>query len=96
MTELDFVELTNTCFACPSQWEGTLGDGRTVYIRFRWGYLSVSVSPPPVGDYTPSMSDAVSGEEIFGKRVSDGLDGMIDILEVAKELQSANFTVKLP
>jgi hypothetical protein len=28
-----------TCPACPSSWEGTLLDGRAIYIRYRWGFL---------------------------------------------------------
>lgn len=36
-------ELRKTCGACPSQWEGTLEDGREVYIRYRWGGLEVVV-----------------------------------------------------
>jgi len=33
------VELVQTCNACPSQWEGRLADGRSIYIRFRHGEL---------------------------------------------------------
>jgi hypothetical protein len=35
--------ITQTCLACPSQWEGTADDGRVVYIRYRWGSLSIGV-----------------------------------------------------
>lgn len=33
-----------TCSACPTQWEGTLKDGRSFYFRYRWGkaYLGVA------------------------------------------------------
>lgn len=34
--------LIKTCPAFPSQWEGVLEDGRAVYIRYRWGRLTVS------------------------------------------------------
>lgn len=35
--------ITMTCGACPSQWSGKTTTGRTVYIRYRYGHLSVSV-----------------------------------------------------
>lgn len=38
---LHIASLKRTCIACPSQWEGVLEDGRPIYIRFRWGELSV-------------------------------------------------------
>lgn len=31
-----------TCSESPSQWSGFLTDGRPVYIRYRWGGLSVN------------------------------------------------------
>ena len=39
------AELTQTCDRSPSQWEGRLDDGRTIYIRYRHGQLSVHVGP---------------------------------------------------
>jgi len=65
--------LTQTCSACPSQWEGTLADGRMIYIRYRWGYLSVCVSPNPTCD----VYDAVRGEEVFGDGMGGNLDGCL-------------------
>lgn len=32
--------LQRTCAAFPSQWEGLLEDGRAIYIRARYGWLS--------------------------------------------------------
>lgn len=66
-------ELTQTCSACPSQWEGTLDDGRMVYVRYRWGYLSVRVSPGEADD----VMDAVGGEEVFGAEIGDELAGVL-------------------
>lgn len=33
------TSLKKTCTACPSQWDGTLDDGRVLYARYRWGYV---------------------------------------------------------
>ena len=65
--------IEQTCYACPSQWEIKLEDGRMVYVRYRWGYLSARLSP----NKTDDIMDAVSGKEIFGKTIGDKLDGYI-------------------
>jgi len=74
MDKPKLVKLVQTCFACPSQWEGKLDDGRMIYIRYRWGVLSISVSPEPTDD----IMDAVGGEEIFGTIMGDGFDGYLE------------------
>lgn len=71
---MKIAEVKQTCCACPSQWEGRLTDGRTFYVRYRYGYLSVCVSPTSTTD----MYAAVSGEEVYGEQLGDGLDGCID------------------
>lgn len=65
--------IINTCIACPSQWEGTTEDNRSVYIRYRWGHLSACFRP--------------SGEEIFDLDYGDSLDGFMDY-PIMKELVS--------
>ncbi len=71
--------IVQTCPACPSQWEGTLDDGRMIYIRYRWGRLSVRVSPEPTND----IGDAVRGDEIHASIVGEsGWDGSITLDEV--------------
>lgn len=37
------TSLRGTSIACPSQWEGTLDDGRVLHARFRHGDLSVGL-----------------------------------------------------
>jgi len=72
--------VVQTCFACPSQWEGSLEDGRMFYVRFRWGYLSVRVSAEP----TKNSMDAVGGSEIFGGSVEDEWAGCMSTNEMAR------------
>jgi hypothetical protein len=71
--------LKQTCMACPSQWEAETEEGSPIYIRYRWGYLSVRVGKigqEIVTDY----------EEILGVQFGELLDGhlttnnMINIL----------------
>ena len=63
-----------TCYACPSQWEGVTEKGEYIYIRYRWGYLRITV-------------DRV---EIYGESLSDdGWDGLLDekdLLPILKKL----------
>jgi hypothetical protein len=60
--------LTKTCHACPSQWEGKLDDGRDLYIRFRWGWLTLSVA----------------GKKVIGLPHGDKFAGIIDLETVDK------------
>ena len=73
MSGAQIKELKQTCFACPSQWEIKLVDGRMVYVRYRWGYLSIRISP----NVTDDIFDAVRGKEILGVQLGSGLDGEI-------------------
>ena len=70
--------LINTCSACPAQWDGMLKDGRPIYVRYRWGYLSIRVGIKGGG-----MDSAVCGKEILGVQHGDDLDGRINEQELA-------------
>lgn len=72
------TSLEQTCFACPSQWEGATEDNRQIYVRYRWGHLSVSVSEP----YDDSQYAAVQGARVYDGNLGDGFDGCIDLEEV--------------
>lgn len=74
------VALSQTCGACPSQWEGETRDGRAVYIRYRWGTLTAGM-----GD---SIDEAVGDDRFFAKQVGDGLDGTISQASMIRHLSS--------
>jgi len=77
------TSLTQTCGACPSQWEGrATNDDRPVYIRFRHGRLSIRIGPP--GD---TMDSAVGGIEIYHEYIGGQHDGQIDWPEVEKRVR---------
>lgn len=76
------VALTQTCPACPSQWEGTLEDGRSLYARYRGGGLSVGV-----GDSSEeAVRNSWSEEALYFDQVGDGLDGFMDFEELRAHL----------
>ena len=54
--------------------EGRLADGRPLYMRYRGGYLSVSLGAPGA-----ALETAVDAPEWFGKQIGEILDGMIQI-----------------
>jgi len=95
MDEIDPVEVPEgdkirnfamTCSGCPSQWDAETVGGRAVYIRYRWGYLSVCVA----GD----DGDAVCGEEILGKQCGDSLDGCMSESQLKCHLDQAGLLVE--
>lgn len=77
-------KLERTCFACPSQWEGELEDGRMIYIRYRYGYLYVKISEGT----TNNISDTVKGEQIFQKCIGGNYDGVMDDEEMLSILKN--------
>jgi hypothetical protein len=86
---LRVVSLTQTCTACPSQWEGRLSNGDYVYIRYRHGYLSLSTGPTP--------DEAVGGEDVFAEQIGGDFDGFMDLAEVATHAASVlDFSPVLP
>lgn len=56
------VDVVQTCHAFPSQWDAQTTGGRSVYVRYRWGYLSVDVD----------------GEFYWGDQVGDAFDGVME------------------
>lgn len=55
--------LDNLGTSCPSQWFARDEHGNQVYIRYRYGYLSVSL-------YGENI-------ELWGARIGDNLDGVL-------------------
>lgn len=79
---IEINELEQTCMACPSQWEFYTFDNRPVYVRYRWGFLSVSV-----GKQHGTFTDAImNGTTIIGKEIGNSLDGFIEWEQVKEEL----------
>jgi len=78
--------LYQTLDACPSQWEGFTDSGKLVYIRYRWGELSVYISLMP---YLKSMVDAIIiGDPFHLEQLGDDLDGELPFEELKEVLGS--------
>ena len=57
---LRLQSLKRISIAHPTQWEAVTDDGRPVYIRYKWGELSISVGPVGAG-----YDEAVGGETLL-------------------------------
>jgi hypothetical protein len=60
------VKMTQTCCACPSQWDGWDESGAYYYFRYRHGYLRVDAHDP---DHRATT--------LFGKQIGDDMDGFM-------------------
>lgn len=76
------VALQKTCTACPSQWEGTLEDGRAFYVRYRHGALSVGDGD----DIDEAVRNGMSDHALYADYVGDGLDGYMGFEELKTHL----------
>jgi len=85
---MKLVKLVRTCWACPSQWDGILDDGRWLYIRYRGGRFSVSV-----GEHE---WDAVTGERLIEEYFGDPLAGYMTDAELIERLMKHGWEVTLP
>lgn len=65
---LVLTSLEMTCSACPSQWDATTQDGHLLYIRYRWGHLSVT--------------DETTETLLFQQQNGDSLDGVMSTEEM--------------
>jgi hypothetical protein len=75
-------ELVQTCASCPSQWNGIADDGRRVYVRYRWGWLTVTA-------YRKEL-DEPDAEQVYRRRHGDEYDGTMstDMLSLVLMLNS--------
>lgn len=72
------ASVEQTCGACPAQWEGTLADGRLVYVRYRHGWLAVGLGDTLEEAVERAMDDRVE----FLAQLGDENDGWLTWDEV--------------
>jgi hypothetical protein len=85
---MEVLDLIQTCGACPSQWEGITDKGRPVYVRYRYGVLSVEVGDPGA-TVNQMMSSAEQNEYcILSRQLGDEYDGTIVWDKVHQEIDA--------
>lgn len=61
------VTVTQTCWACPVQYEGKLNDGRFFYFRYRFGVATLGVgSTPDDAAEDPAETRLAVGDNLRG------------------------------
>ena len=86
MTPIRVSRLTQTCERNPSQWEGSTNNGTYIYVRYRWGCLSIGSGM--------TIEEAVSNSNnLLEKQLGDNLDGR---LEYAKLREATKGVVDWP
>ncbi len=76
-------ELRRTCIASPSQWEGRVNDHGSIYIRYRWGTLTVRIS---MTDANAVGVDSCFYEDDLDRRTGDRLGGYMETDDMRKPL----------
>lgn len=66
--EIDLSYLASHQTMCPTQVSGTTADGRYVYLRYRWGHLTVDID----------------GREVLREAIGNELDGVMDEMLAVK------------
>lgn len=76
------IKLVKTCEACPAQWGGRDSEGNPIYIRYRWGILTVRQ-----GEKGKGMDSAVEGK-ILVRKILDpkGWEGRLSYDELKQAL----------
>lgn len=87
------IELIQTCLACPSQWEGKTNDNREIYIRYRWGRLSIDLGQEGVEHL--KHSDLRGMNVLFEEKIGDEFDGVLEYEEL-KGLLATRLHLELP
>lgn len=76
------TSLKMTCLAVPSQWEGELNDGRSLYGRYRHGLLRVGIGEDAKAAHTNSFPETA----FYCEHIGDGLDGVMSSEELREHL----------
>jgi hypothetical protein len=76
-------KIKRTSPACPSQWEGILENGETVYIHYRNGIFSIGIGK--------NLDEAIVNN-YYTEKGNDILDGSMSDLEMATKAIFAGLT----
>ncbi len=77
------MTLVQTCIAIPSQWEGELDDGRSLYVRYRHGLLRVGVGE----GLGQAIENSASQSALHCERLGDEYDGAMSFKELRGHLR---------
>lgn len=78
--------LKELCGGCPMIWNVQLPDGSEGYLKYRWGEISLKPVTETAG---------ILQTPIISEKIGDDLDGMLDIEDAVKWLQSKGYEVQV-
>ncbi len=81
------AHVRQTCSACPSQWEGETGDDLSLYVRYRFGHLSIGLG----GDRGEAIDNSAGWTDepaAFSRVIGEELDGSISWTGVLAAVES--------
>lgn len=83
---IEVTEVLMTCPGLPAQWEGRTADDRALYVRYRHGWLEVSVSHPggSVDDAIDVQLGKGTGERVLAVQIGGEYDGHMEPSELAE------------
>jgi hypothetical protein len=76
LTPARIVYLTKTCDAAPAQWQGKLANGHDIYIRYRYGHLSVRMGEHLFDDHVDP--DAWDRALVYQTNPGHAYDGVME------------------
>lgn len=89
--ELKVKTLAQTCPSYPAQWEGLLIDGRSIYIRYRWGKLIIAIAE--TFDKALDMFGGFSDDGLlFSEEFGDNFSGECTLADVAALMPQVDFS----
>ena len=75
---MSLVRVSNIAQKCtghPTQWEGSMDDGQHIYVRYRWGCLSIGTGK--------TIEEAVrNSNNLFEKQLGDKRDGKLEYAQL--------------
>lgn len=75
------TDLEKQCVACPSSWFAETKEGVKIYIRYRWGKLSIK--------------EYENKNQLYKEQIGDDYDGDISVSEMKKAVPSDILTFEV-
>ncbi|MBA7541336.1 hypothetical protein ES705_33647 [subsurface metagenome] len=76
------ARLRQTCGGFPSQWEGWTDKHEPVYIRYRWGHLTVAV-----GEVDQEIKEMYGENNFLSEDIDSEFDGVLSFKELKEQLE---------
>jgi len=76
------ARLRQTCEGSPSQWEGWTDKHEPIYIRYRWGHLTVAI-----GEVGQEIKEMYGKSNFLSEDIDSEFDGVLSFEELEEQLE---------